>query len=155
MYSISAFSQDSLSLERAIDLALKNNFSILISKNSETIASINNSWGNTGGIPMLTFTSTASHINYDALDETPNNSDNIQKRFSNEVALQWTLFDGFSAVIEKEKLEYLEKISEGNVRALIEGTIYSTIQAYHSVLVQKHAMISVGEIQTVSKERYD
>ncbi|MDA3883665.1 MAG: TolC family protein [Bacteroidales bacterium] len=154
-YSISTFSQDSLSLERAIELALENNFSILISKNSETIASINNSWGNTGGIPMLTFTSSASHVKYDALDETPNNSDNTQNRFSNEIALQWTLFDGFSAVIEKEKLEYLEKISEGNVRALIEGTIFSTIQAYHSVLVQKHAMISVGEIQTVSKERYD
>ncbi|MFO7868351.1 MAG: TolC family protein [Bacteroidales bacterium] len=155
LFSIHTFSQDSLSLEHAIELALENNFSIRISKNSETIASINNNWGNTGGIPMLTFTSTANHVNHDAIDKTPNNNDNTQKRFSNEIALQWTLFDGFSAVITKEKLEYLEQISKGNVQTLIEGTIFSTIQAYHSVLVQKHAIKSIEEIQTVSRERYD
>jgi outer membrane protein len=158
-----SFAQDSLSLEKAIDLALQNNFGIQISKNSQTIAQINNTWQNTGAFPMLQFTANSANsaVYFDKEPaanaiQTMNtqNADYTQNVASAQIALQWVIFDGFSARITKEKLEYLEKIASGNVNVLVENTVYSTILAYYTVILQKQKLLFLRQSQELSRDRY-
>src|SRR4051812_27258039 len=47
------FAQEKLSLQQAIEIGLKNNYSIIISKNDLDISKNNVSWGNAGALPAL------------------------------------------------------------------------------------------------------
>ncbi|MEO5569558.1 MAG: TolC family protein, partial [Bacteroidia bacterium] len=47
------FAQENLSLQQAIEIGLKNNYSIIISKNDLDISKNNVSWGNAGALPQL------------------------------------------------------------------------------------------------------
>ena len=47
------YAQENLSLTQAIDIALKNNYSITISKNDVEIATNNNKIGNAGMLPSI------------------------------------------------------------------------------------------------------
>lgn len=156
--------QDTLTLERAVEKTLQQNFSIQILQNTQEIARINNTWAHTGGIPLLRFTGSATHTFVSFFDdpaedalETKNttNADYTQQNLSTQIALQWTIFDGFSARIQKERLEQLEKLSGGNVQVLLETSVYATILAYYSVIVQKQKMQALSYIHGLSKDRYE
>src|SRR5690349_2410381 len=54
LISTACFAQESLSLNDAIGLALKNNYSILIYSNEQTIGANNNTVGNAGMLPSVT-----------------------------------------------------------------------------------------------------
>ena len=162
--SYGVYAQDSLLLSNAIETSLQNNFSIQIAENNRHIAEINNTWANTGGIPMLRFTGTDNIASVNFTEEPAENSletknttnaDYTQQALSAQIALQWTIFDGFAARIQKEKLAYLEELSHGNVQTLVETTLYSTILAYYEVLLQKHTLSAISYIHALSKDRYE
>ena len=160
---LQGFSQDSLTLEQAIKKTLEQNFSIQMVQNQHEIARIHNTWKNTGGIPLLRFTGTAAQnfITFaddpaDDAVETGNttNADYTQQNLSAQIALHWTIFDGFSARIQKEKLDYLEQLAEGNVYVLIETSLYATMLAYYNVIVQQQKLEVFSHILDLSRDRY-
>ena len=55
------FSQEIMTLPRAIETGLKNNFSIILQKNSEEISKNNNTLGNAGFLPVLGLTGTQNN----------------------------------------------------------------------------------------------
>lgn len=159
-----AWAQDSLTLNKAISNALENNFTIQISQNTQTISHINNNWGNTGALPMLSFTGASQNSQVDYTDEpaanalqtgNTQNADYTANALQGQVALNWVLFNGFSAIITKDKLAYFEQLSDGNVQMLVENTMYSTILAYYNVMLQKQKMRVLVITQALSKDRFD
>lgn len=100
----SSYSQEVLTIENAIKIALENNFEIKIASNNYNIAKTNSTIGNAGMLPTLTAsvaannrvqnsTLTLQNGVVNALDNALNNSLNYG------VSLDWTIFNGFKIPI--------------------------------------------------------
>lgn len=149
--SIPLFSQDlnRLNIEDAVNKALENNYGIVTVHKSHEINQLNNTWGNTGVLPTVSFTGTGS--------ESWNNNDNDDYNnttLSGSVDLNWVLFRGFGARITKQNLEKLEKMSEGNIALTAENTIVDVILAYYNILLAENNMEIAKKTMILSEDRY-
>jgi outer membrane protein TolC len=142
--------QQPLTLTDAISKALENNYGIIIVKEYQQIAEIRNNWGNAGRYP---------YINLSAGDDNAyninNNENYANNRFSAGASLNWTLFDGFSVRINKQRFEELEQLSKQNTAIMVEGTIQSVILAYYDVLLEKEKLKNWEEVMKLSEDRYN
>ncbi len=145
-----AAAQQPLTLTDAISKALENNYGIVMIKESQRIAEIRNNWGNAGRYP---------YINLSLGDDNSYNINNTENfannRFSAGASLSWTLFDGFSVRINKQRFEELEQLSKQNTAIMVEGTIQSVILAYFDVLLQKEKLKNWDEIMQLSQDRFN
>ncbi|MBN1116105.1 MAG: TolC family protein [Bacteroidales bacterium] len=143
-------SQEQLSLSDAIQIGLKNNYDLQITRNKEKISDINNTWGNTSIMPSLDFSLTGrENLNINS------NEDYRTQTIKPDLNLSWVLFDGFSAVISKQKFEELEKQSQGNTAIMVELTIQDIILAYNNCLLQKDLLLVYKELAALSEDRYN
>ena len=58
------------------------------------------------------------------------------------VDLNWTLFDGFSMFINKDKLEIYEAMSNTELQMIVENTVSAIILNYYGI-VQEQKLIGV------------
>src|SRR5665811_14742 len=109
-----ALAQQSLSLSDAIAQSLENNYDIRIVKENQHIAEITNNWGTAGRYPYINL-SLGDDNSYNV-----NESENVvANRFSAGAALNWTLFDGYSVRINKQRFEELEQLSNQNTAIML------------------------------------
>lgn len=142
--------QDQLSLPDAIRMGLANNYDVQIQRNSEQIAGINNTWGNTSVMPNVNFnTSGRESWNYNDLDNYRSQT------IVPDLSLNWVIFNGFSAKINKQKFEELEKQSQGNTVILVESTIQDIILSYNNCLVQRELLYVYESLAKLSEDRYN
>lgn len=142
--------QEQLSLTGAIEKALENNYDIVIAKENQKIAGINNNWGTAGRYPYVNL-SLGDNNSY-----TINDGDNTSMvRLSGGASVNWTIFDGFSVRINKTRLEELENLSKNNTAIMVEGTIQSVILAYYDVLLQREKLATNDEVMSLSKDRFE
>jgi len=138
-----------LSLQSAIDSALQNNYGIVVQKISTGIAKTQNSWGNAGGLPSVSFRGSGSeNWGFNELDN------NQSSNYSGTVDLNWTIFRGFSARISKQKFEELEKLSEGSLNVVVENTLVSVMSYYYQALLNKEYIRIGMELTKLSEDRY-
>ena len=147
-FSLSSYSQQ-LSLTDAITEALENNYNINISNARQEIANINNSWGAAGRYPYVNL----SAISSNAIDNNTDEDFSLNQ-LTGEAAVNWTLFDGFSVRINKQRFEELEQQSKQNTAILVESTIQSVVLAYYNALLQKEKLTVFNEIMSLSEDRY-
>ena len=142
--------QKKLSLSDAISIGLENNYGLKVQKNSEKIAKINNTWGNTSFVPTLSFnTSIRENFNY-------NDKENYRTQtIVPDLSLNWLVFNGFSAKINKKRFEELEQKSQGNTAILVENTIQDIIMAYNNCLLQKEMLSVFKKLADLSEDRYN
>ncbi len=145
----SSFAQSELSLSDAISRALENNYDLKVIRNTEKVASVNNTWGNTGFLPTVTFSASANE-SYHLNDDEEYRDQTIMPN----VSLNWVIFNGFSARISKARYEQLEEQSEGNTSVLVENTIQDVILAYNNCLLQRKLMEVYEEVAQLSEDRY-
>lgn len=145
-YTIST-AQDTLSLSDAIQYALANNYNVRIQKLDEKTTSIRNSWGEAGALPSLDFSLSGTRTR-DMDEETDSD------RYVGGLTLNWVLFDGFSVIIEKSRLDHLEKLSEGNTILLMEQTVQGVILAYYNVLLQEKSRDVLDSLRQLSCDRF-
>lgn len=142
--------QDSLSLTDAIVLGLQNNYDMKMMRNDEAISSINNTWGNTSFVPTLDLSaSIRENWNFNNGNESYRD-----QTITPELKLNWVIFNGLSAIINKERFEDLEAQSKGNTAILVENTIQDIIMAYNNCLLQKELMVVYQELTQLSEDRY-
>ncbi|QGY43603.1 TolC family protein [Maribellus comscasis] len=146
---IAAGAQQMLSLDQAIGKALENNYQIEIILNQQRIAEIENNWGDAGRYPYINLS--LGDNNSFNMPETENYTTN---RFSGDANISWTLFDGFSVKINKQRFEELEELSRKNTAIVVESTIQSVILAYYSVLLEKEKLEAYKEVMQLSDDRY-
>ncbi len=148
--NLSAQDKQNLSLEDALDKALQNNYGIIITQKSREIAELQNAWGNTGALPNIQFVS-SGNISEDFLDS----GNYTIRQLNSSVEMNWTVFRGFSARIQKKRLDELEKLSRGNVAVVVENTIYNVILAYYNILLtDEQASIAENNME-LSGDRYE
>lgn len=152
-----ASAQDTLSLARAIQLGLKNNFGVQIESLNVELAKNNNTWGQAGALPTVSF---LSNSNNSIVQRKPANpfavaGRNISDNITGQLDAQFVLFDGFSIRITKTRLEQLEKLSYGNAMFVLENTVQSIILGYYQALLEKERLKVLKVTQQLSKERFD
>ena len=148
-FSVQGQDTTNLSLKGAIDKALENNYGIITTRKSQKISELNNTWGNTGALPTVRFVGRGSNT------RNFNDTDNFtSSQISGTVEMNWTIFRGFSARIQKERLEELEKLSEGNLAVVVENTIYGGIMSYYNILLSQEQRDIARTNMVLSRDRY-
>ncbi len=138
-----------LSLQNAIDSALQNNYGIIVQEINTDIAETQNSWGNAGGLPTVSFSGAGSE--YWGFNEA---DQNLTSSLSGSVDLSWTIFRGFSARISKERFEKLENLSEGTLNVIVENTLIAVMYNYYQALLSREYIRIGEELVALSQDRY-
>jgi outer membrane protein len=155
--SINSQAQEPLSLARAIELGLQNNFDVQIQKLEIDIAAGNNTWGVAGALPFVNLSANQNNgITY----RKPANpfavpGQNISDNLNGQLDVQFVLFDGFFIKVSKRRLEQLEELSYGNATLVIESTIQSIILGYYQALMERERVLVRKRVMDFSRERFD
>ena len=100
------FGQDSLSLSEAIKIGLEKNYDIQLTQKNVAINQLLNNWGEAGALPKINLNSGQNNsvmdqINPASFFDTLNLESNA---INGNIALNWTIFNGFSVKANKLKL---------------------------------------------------
>ena len=146
---LSAQQAQDLTLQGAVAKALENNYGIITTEKSAEISEIRNSWGEAGALPSVRFVGSGN------TSKNFSDADNYtSSQYSGTVEMNWTLFRGFGVRIQKDRLEELEKLSEGNVAVVVENTIYSVILSYYNILLADERVNIAEKNMQLSRDRY-
>ncbi|MEC8285898.1 MAG: TolC family protein [Bacteroidota bacterium] len=155
--SFSAFGQDSLSLKKAIEIGLQKNFDIQLTQKNVAINQIMNSWGEAGSLPQININVGQNN----SISDQRNNPISFapylfqSSDVSGNLALNWTIFNGFGIQANKNKLEQLQIQSENTATLAIENTIHGIILSYYQAKMQKEQLNLIFNLIQLSKEKYD
>jgi len=135
-----------LSKEDAVNLALENNFGIMVAKNQLEIAENNKGILNSGYLPTLNNTTSANYNRSDSeiefpgqfnQDGTPRADLDIYKaesqRYNAALNANYTLFDGLGRFYNFKRLKEQYQLSELQARETIENTILQLFSVYFEI----------------------
>jgi len=142
--------QQTITLQDAISIGLKNNYGIRIEKSNVEIARKQNSWQYAGAYPSLNF-----GLGFNNSFNERNNTYNETALVQPSLRMNWILFNGFAVRITKSRFGLLEKLSEGNSVLVIENTIQAIILGYYKIVLEKENLNVMKEVMDLSKDRYD
>lgn len=146
------------SLNDCISTGLERNFSILISKNNETVAKNNYTPGNAGFLPTIdlngnengSLNNTTTNLN-DGTRTVANGQ--YTNTISGGASLGLTLFNGLSVQTTWKKLDELKQIGELNTRMAIENLLADIISSYYNYIQQIQFQINLQYAVDLSRER--
>ncbi len=155
------FAQDTLlTADDAVKYAIEHNFGVTISKNEIEIGKINNSWANTGAIPVISATANKA-VGVNNLQQrlsngtVTNKNGNTTQTFNAGVAVNWTVFDGLKMFATKRRLEELERNGEYTFKKNLNETVYNVISAYYNVVTLNEQIKSTREQIILYRDRND
>ncbi len=159
LYSSSkAEAQQIFSLKDCIGIGLERNFSILVARNSETIARNNYTLGNAGFLPSVDITSrytgtlNNTTTNLSSGDQTVANG--INNTTANAAAtLGWTIFNGFNVQTTYKKLNELKQLGSLNTQLSVENFLADIISSYYNYIQQVQLLNNLKYAVALSKER--
>ena len=157
IFSIS-IAQKMITAEDAVNIALKNNFDILVARNDADITRVNNTLGNAGALPSVAINGSdnmaINNQHQELASGTVTNASNVRTNNLNAaLALNWTLFDGGRMLVTKRKLNEIEALGEIQFRDRVLQTTYSVIVAYFNVVKQKQQLLSIEKVISFNEER--
>jgi len=160
VFSLSAYSQNQLvyDVEDCIKTGLENNFSLLITRNNESIARNNYTIGNAGFLPSLDLSSrhsgTLNNTNRELADggETHSDGEHNTTTFAG-LAMNMTIFNGFSVQTTYKKLNELKQVGELNTQLAVENLVADIISGYYNYIQQIELRNNINYAVTLSRER--
>lgn len=137
--ALALHAQEKLSLVDAINLAMKNNYSMVISKNEATMAANDNTIGNAGMLPSVDLNASANQsINHTKQNYSSGlevDRSNVQStNMAVGAGLEWTIFNGFKMFATKSKLNELQGRGELVSKVQIENTLAGIIASYFDIV---------------------
>jgi len=150
--------QDTLRLEDAITIALKNNYDIRLVNNDVTIAKNNVNVGNAGMLPTLggSFSDGGSRQNTKQTRSTGAQVEANGVRNTNMsygAALDWTIFDGLQMFTNYDRLKELQKQGEAAAKSTILTTVSNVVSAYYAIVRQQKLVRATDSAMVVSRLR--
>lgn len=156
--SISMHAQNILTLENAIEIALKNNYDIKIAKNELNIDEINNSVGNAGMLPNVNlFVNNSNSLlnttqtQADGKQRTQNGAKNMSLNYG--IGLDWTIFDGFKMFAKKEQLNQMQMQGETEMKRTIYAKISNVYHLYYQIVLQELQIAALDTAMQISIQR--
>lgn len=154
-----ANAQQKLSLNEAIQTALKNNYNIQLAKDSLEISKLLNDYGVAGGLPLVTSTitenKTSSSIQQMYADPTRNTIKTGVggTTINGNLAASIVLFNGYHIVATKERLSALEKQDQIQLQSRINNIVSSVMQQYYNIIHQQEYLKTIQLSIEASRER--
>jgi outer membrane protein len=153
-----ARAQEVLTLQEAVQLALENNYNILISKNDADIAERNTSLANAGILPSVngTFNNNNSVQNTRQTRSTGEVTERNNARGSNinyGVGLNWTVFDGFRMFARYDQLQQLQQLGDANLQLNVVNTVGDVMQRYFNLVQQQQQLKAFDTAVSISRLR--
>ena len=144
--------QSKLTLEEAVDTALKYNFDIRISRNASMVAEANNTAGNAGMLPTVSLNGSMdlSSVRYKT---TSTSSVSDQLFGSAYLALDWTLYDGGRMFVIRQKLRDASLLGEVRFRETVQAKLYEVIATYYDLIRLQQQLRSVQQTIRYNQER--
>lgn len=154
----SAFSQNILTAQDAVSIAMQNNFDVLLTKKDVLIAKENLTYGNAGMLPSLTANFSQSNSNQNSkqtqstgevreLENAKNNSMNYG------VSLGWTIFDGLGMFARYEKLNQLKARGDLELKSVILTTVGDVLNMYYTIVLEENLLNTIDSSIAISNER--
>jgi outer membrane protein TolC len=142
--------QQKLSSDEAISIALKNNYDILVAKNSSEVDRINNTAGNAGMLPNIAINASDNYSVNNVIQKYPAGTETkTPEAHSNSLnsgaELNWTLFDGGKMFVTKNKLGQIQTLGEIQFKDQVLQTVNDVIVAYYNVVRQTQQLVSIEE----------
>ena len=155
-----ALSQEVLTVQDAVKIALENNFDIQIASNNAKIDATNVSWANAGILPNLDAVLTNSNS---ILDTKQTQSDGSIKELNNAknmnlsygLALNWTVFDGFKMFAKHEQLKQIEQLGNTELQFTILNKVGTVLETYYQIVQQQQQLKVLDTTLVISQLRLD
>jgi outer membrane protein TolC len=158
LFITNSYAQKLLTIDDAIGIALKNNFSITIAEREKNISDNNASLGNAGFLPDLsasgTYTESVNNTRQDLytgtlIDRKNNESSNL----SSSVNLNWTIFDGLAMFASYDALKEMKETGEINYRDAVENNIAGLLSTYNDIVRKGVVLEVISRSIKISEER--
>ena len=156
--SFQSNAQRILTIEEAIATALANNYDIMLAKNDSAVAALDYSFKDAAFLPRLN-ANIGTLWNNNATkqvlaDGTKRESSGLKSNNINaQLALNWTLFDGFKMFVTRDKLEEFVKLGELGIKSQVINTVATVINTYYNIVQQKQLLLAIREQMSISVER--
>ncbi len=153
-----SYSQNLLTVNDAVKIALSNNFSINIAKSEKEISDNNSSIGNAGFLPSLdadgsyskrSTTTKQNYLNGTVVDRSGAKSTS----YDAGIGLNWTIFDGLRMFANLDRLKELKKVGETKFKAEVEYNISQIISTYYNIVRERQVMEVLNQSIKISEER--
>ncbi|PWT73933.1 MAG: TolC family protein [Bacteroidetes bacterium] len=147
-----------LTLENAIDIALKNSLDIQLSKNNVTIAQLNNSVGMAGGLPVIGATAVDNYsfigVNQklntgEVIKRTGANANNVNANLTAGILL----YNGNRARSTKRRLDELELRSKDELNSEVQNIMAAAMTAYFDIVRQQGYIKTIDVAIEVAKKK--
>lgn len=150
--------QQLLTVRDAVEIALQNNYDILLSKNDLQATEENLTYGNAGMLPTVTanFAQSNSLQNSTQIQNTgvERSLDNAKNNsMSYGISIGWTIFDGLGMFSRYETLQEFQKQGEVLLKKTITNRVSDVMQTYYTIVEQKNLLDAMDSTISISKER--
>jgi len=148
----------SLTVQDAINIALKKSLDIQLQKNNVAINTINNNIGMAGGLPLVSASATDNEQSTN-VHQKLNSGEVIQRSgaagntLSSGITAGMLLYNGARVVATKQQLDKLELQSEQVLNSLIQNTMASVMTGYYDVVRQQAYLQAINESVAVAREQ--
>lgn len=143
LFSSSLFAQETLTLDRAVAIALENNLNIKVARSDAEITSNKATKGNAGLLPTL---GAGINTNY-----SEHASDEISS--SGSLNFSYTLFDGFGGQYTYKLLNLQKNQANLSARFQIESIISSVITGFYDMGEKSDDLLVAEDNLAISKDR--
>ncbi|MBN1446675.1 MAG: TolC family protein [Bacteroidetes bacterium] len=156
LVSSGAAAQEVLRLEDAIAIGLERNHRILVARAQAQIARNNTTFGTANFLPTLDATGSYSFSHSEQETNSPFSFGNSDTRSAGaQLALNWTLFDGFRMFVDQERYDALAHLGEAQARSTIERTVISIAAAYFRLVQQTQLLDTFRKTLDISRTRFE
>lgn len=147
-----------LSLASCIEIGLEQNYQIRMARNEQEVSDRNVSLGNAGYLPSLRLNAglngNNNHTEYDLRNgSTSKVNGSSTNSLSSNIALNYTLFNGFTVRTSYQRLKELQSVGELNTRQAIESFIANLAAQYYNVVRQKMLHDNLQYTLDLSRQR--
>ena len=153
-------SQELLSVEEAVKIALENNYSIRIAKNELEIDERQVNWGNAGILPAVALTGntnksiqSTNQTRSDGNKIDINNARNSSMNYG--VVLDWTLFNGFKMFARYDQLKELKKLGEAELQLTVLNRVSDVMVLYFDIVQQQQQFTALDSTRIISEQRLE
>jgi outer membrane protein TolC len=154
------YAQNTLSLNQAIEIGLKNNYSIQIANNNQSISTTNKEAAISTLLPKIDANAGINKSNVDTrqvfvtgITQERNNAKATQQTAG--LQLSWVLFDGLKMFASYDRIQEMEKMGMVNAKAMVQGVLADIVINYYAIVASQEQLKVSEDALAVSKKRLD
>ena len=160
LFPVSLSAQELLTAEEALIIALENNFQIRIATNELEIDETAVSVGRAGMLPEIGAVATSNNSIQNTSQTRAGGEridrDNARNNSMNYgVALDWTLFDGFSMFARYDQLKELKNLGEVELQQVILEKTREVLVTYYDLVQQQQQLTALDSTMVISEQRLE